>query len=279
MIVARARNGSTGEHLSRRPAGHARAAGVALPRVRHRRRCVAVTALTARLAYLQIANGTPVRGAVTGQPDGARADHRAARAHLRPHRARRSSRTSRPTRSRSARPTCRTPGATRSSNRLSALLAIDPSEIHATIDGNPGSAFDLVRIAQDVDKATALLISEAGDDLPGVEVTIEARRAVRRRPAPVAAARLHRPGVRRAAARPARRRLPARRPARQGRPRVAYETELRGDVRLRAGRARRDRSPDAGPPDRRPRPFPAPPSSCRSTRRPRRTPRRPSHGR
>ena len=47
---------------------------------------------------------------------------------------------------------------------------MDPSDIHATIDGNPGSAFDLVRVAQDVDKATALLISEAGDELPGVEV-------------------------------------------------------------------------------------------------------------
>jgi penicillin-binding protein 2 len=61
-------------------------------------------------------------------------------------------------------------------DRLAALLSLDPSDIHATIDGNPGSAFDLVRVAQDVDKATALLISEAGDDLPGVEVTIEARR-------------------------------------------------------------------------------------------------------
>ncbi|MGK2852162.1 MAG: penicillin-binding protein 2 [Candidatus Limnocylindrales bacterium] len=60
--------------------------------------------------------------------------------------------------------------------RLSALLSIDPADINASIDGNPGSAFDLVRIAQDVDKATALLISEAGSDLPGVEVTIEARR-------------------------------------------------------------------------------------------------------
>jgi penicillin-binding protein 2 len=60
--------------------------------------------------------------------------------------------------------------------RLAALLKIDASEIHATIDGNPGSAFDLVRIAQDVDQATANLIAEAGYELPGVEVVVEARR-------------------------------------------------------------------------------------------------------
>ena len=60
--------------------------------------------------------------------------------------------------------------------RLAALLKMDASEINATIDGNPGSAFDLVRIAQDVDQATANLISEAGYELPGVQVAVEARR-------------------------------------------------------------------------------------------------------
>ena len=60
--------------------------------------------------------------------------------------------------------------------RLGALLTLDPADINGSIDGNPGSAFDLVRIAQDVDKSTALLISEAGPELPGVEVAIEARR-------------------------------------------------------------------------------------------------------
>ncbi len=60
--------------------------------------------------------------------------------------------------------------------RLAALLRTDPSEIHGAIDGNPGSAFDLVRVAQDVDQATAQLISEAGYELPGVEVAVEARR-------------------------------------------------------------------------------------------------------
>ncbi|MFL5684910.1 MAG: penicillin-binding protein 2 [Chloroflexota bacterium] len=60
--------------------------------------------------------------------------------------------------------------------RLAALLRMDPAEINGTIDGNPGSAFDLVRVAQDVDKRTAQLISEAGFELPGVDVAVEARR-------------------------------------------------------------------------------------------------------
>jgi penicillin-binding protein 2 len=61
-------------------------------------------------------------------------------------------------------------------DRLAALLRMDPSDINATIDGNPGSAFDLVRVAQDVDRATAQLISEASYELPGIEVAVEARR-------------------------------------------------------------------------------------------------------
>ena len=60
--------------------------------------------------------------------------------------------------------------------RLAALLKMDPADINAAIDSNPGSRFDLVRIATDVPDATARLISEAGDALPGVEVVIEARR-------------------------------------------------------------------------------------------------------
>ena len=60
--------------------------------------------------------------------------------------------------------------------RLASLLRMDAADINATIDGNPGSAFDLVRVAQDVDQATANLISEAGYDLPGVQVAVEARR-------------------------------------------------------------------------------------------------------
>jgi len=60
--------------------------------------------------------------------------------------------------------------------RLAALIGMDPSDIHTAIDSNPGSAFDLVRVASDVDENTARLISEEGGDLPGVEVSIEARR-------------------------------------------------------------------------------------------------------
>ncbi len=60
--------------------------------------------------------------------------------------------------------------------RLSALLAMNQAEINTIIDGNPGSTFDLVRIAGDVDQSTARLIAESGFQLPGVEVAVEARR-------------------------------------------------------------------------------------------------------
>jgi len=60
--------------------------------------------------------------------------------------------------------------------RLAALTGVDAADINMSIDSNPGSAFDLVRVADDVDKSTALLIAEAGPDLPGVEVVVEARR-------------------------------------------------------------------------------------------------------
>jgi penicillin-binding protein 2 len=61
-------------------------------------------------------------------------------------------------------------------DRLAALLDLDPAQINESIDSNPGSAFDLVRVAGDVDEQTALLISEAGFELPGVEIVVEARR-------------------------------------------------------------------------------------------------------
>jgi penicillin-binding protein 2 len=60
--------------------------------------------------------------------------------------------------------------------RLAALLGLNIADINADIDSNPGSRFDLVRIASDVPDATARLIAENGDDLPGVEVAIETRR-------------------------------------------------------------------------------------------------------
>ena len=61
-------------------------------------------------------------------------------------------------------------------DRLAALLGMDAAEINATIDSNPGSSFDLVRIKGDVDENTARLIAEAGFELPGVQVAVEARR-------------------------------------------------------------------------------------------------------
>ena len=60
--------------------------------------------------------------------------------------------------------------------RLGGLLGKDPSEILATLDDSPGSRFDPVRVAQDVPEATARLVSESADQLPGVQVVVETRR-------------------------------------------------------------------------------------------------------
>ncbi|MFL5749216.1 MAG: penicillin-binding protein 2, partial [Chloroflexota bacterium] len=60
--------------------------------------------------------------------------------------------------------------------RLSALTGVAAVDINTAIDGNPGSRFDAVRVAQDVPKETASLIAEASFELPGVEVAVEARR-------------------------------------------------------------------------------------------------------
>jgi len=61
--------------------------------------------------------------------------------------------------------------------RLATLLGIETSTINEAIDGNPGSRFDLVRVAQDVPEATARLVAESNGELPGVEVVVESRRA------------------------------------------------------------------------------------------------------
>ncbi|MEK6719173.1 MAG: penicillin-binding protein 2 [Chloroflexota bacterium] len=61
-------------------------------------------------------------------------------------------------------------------SRLAALVGLDPATINETIDANPGSRFDLVRVARDVPLDVARVISEARLDLPGVEVEVEARR-------------------------------------------------------------------------------------------------------
>ncbi len=136
---------------------------------------LAVGALTARLFYLQIANGSEYSAISTRQ-----------RTVLEPIPAPRGliyDRNGRllvdnvPTFAVKVRP-ADLPNSQRDAvvTRLAALLGADASEIHGAIDGNPGSAFDLVRVAQDVDPATAQLISEAGHELPGVEVGVEARR-------------------------------------------------------------------------------------------------------
>ena len=60
--------------------------------------------------------------------------------------------------------------------RLATLVSLDPGDINVAIDANPGSRFDLVRIASDVDENVANFISESRLDLPGVEVVVESRR-------------------------------------------------------------------------------------------------------
>ena len=60
--------------------------------------------------------------------------------------------------------------------QLATLLNMDPGDINAAIDVNPGSRFDLVRVAQGVPRATADLIAEEGAQLPGVEVSVETQR-------------------------------------------------------------------------------------------------------
>ena len=60
--------------------------------------------------------------------------------------------------------------------QLASLLKMDPADINSEIDGNPGSNFDLVRIAGGVPVATANLIAEEHLSLPGVEVSVAALR-------------------------------------------------------------------------------------------------------
>jgi penicillin-binding protein 2 len=131
--------------------------------------------LTARLFYLQIANGTELSAIATRQQTVEQAIP-APRGLIH-------DRTGRPlvsniaTYSVKIRPS-ELPESRRDDviARLGGLLGKDPADIHGAIDSNPGSRFDLVRIAQDVDKATAGIIAEAGFELPGVEVVVESRR-------------------------------------------------------------------------------------------------------
>ncbi len=60
--------------------------------------------------------------------------------------------------------------------RLAALLRLKEADINVALDSSPGSRFDLVRIASDVDPNVASFISESRLDLPGVEIVVESRR-------------------------------------------------------------------------------------------------------
>jgi penicillin-binding protein 2 len=60
--------------------------------------------------------------------------------------------------------------------RLAGLLGVAATTITETLDGATGSRFEPVPIAHDVPEQTARLISEDNLSLPGVEVTVDARR-------------------------------------------------------------------------------------------------------
>lgn len=60
--------------------------------------------------------------------------------------------------------------------RLAHLLGMDANDILTTLDTAPGSRYEPVRIAQDVAEATARLVSESSDALPGVHIAVETRR-------------------------------------------------------------------------------------------------------
>ena len=61
-------------------------------------------------------------------------------------------------------------------NTVAALVGMDPADINVAIDSNPGSRFDTVRVAQDVEPEVAGFIAESTAQLPGVEVAVETRR-------------------------------------------------------------------------------------------------------
>ena len=61
-------------------------------------------------------------------------------------------------------------------NTLAALVGMDPTDINVAIDSNPGSRYDAVRVAQDVEPEVAGFIAESTAQLPGVEVAVETRR-------------------------------------------------------------------------------------------------------
>ena len=145
--------------------------------------------------------------------------------------------------------TCRSLAATRSSARSATLIGMDPAEINAAIDSNPGSRYDSVRVAQNVDPTVASFVAEAKDDLPGVEVVVETLRKYTTRLALRAHPRVHGPGQRRGAPGSSRPGLPARRPHRPCRRRGELRAAAARDLRPAGRRARRLGPRDPGPAD------------------------------
>ena len=133
--------------------------------------------------------------------------------------------------------------------RLAALLNTDVTEINTAIDTNPGSRFDLVRIAENVNESTAR-------DHRGVPIGAPRRRGgcrggppVPGRAARVADPRVHGPDLARAVRGHARGGLPSRRLDRQGRGRGDVRNGPSRRVRDRIGRPERLRPPRRRAPD------------------------------
>ena len=75
--------------------------------------------------------------------------------------------------------------------QLAVLLGMDAGDINAAIDANPGSRFDLVRVAQGVPRETADLIAEEGSRTAGRGGLGRDAAALSRRNPAVADRRLH----------------------------------------------------------------------------------------
>ena len=81
-------------------------------------------------------------------------------------------------------------------NTLATLVGEDPSDINVAIDSNPGSRYDLVRVAQDVDPRVAGFIAESSDGSAGRPGRGRDATRLRAWPALLPGARLHRPDQR-----------------------------------------------------------------------------------
>ena len=134
-------------------------------------------------------------------------------------------------------------------DRLAALLRIDAAEINAMIDGNPGSTFDLVRIARMSPRKRRGSSPRRRSTCPEYEVDRRGSPAVHGRPPAVADPRLHGPGFWRAAAWRCKPRATCRRPDRQSRRGSGIREGASRRLRQRERRTGCVGSPDAGAPD------------------------------